>query len=324
MDQHSTDAPGRTTMFAFAATVFIGGLNFVAVKFSNEDLPPLFGAGLRFALAAVVLLVIAKVGRMELPRGRAFAGASLYGVLNFAVGYALMYFALLGLSAGTTSVVLALVPLITLVLAVFQGQERFTARGLLGGMFAVSGIAVLSLRSLGTDLPIVYLLGALGGAFAFAQSSVVVKGFPKSHPITTNAVGMGVGAATLFVASAIWRESWVVPQTFQTWMVIAWLAVVGSVGLFGLFVFVITRWKASASVYSITLMPVVAVSLGALLAGETITPEVIAGGALVVSGVYVGALSGWRPRPRKARRLEPEPSEEDFTVPPRAERVAAR
>ena len=66
--------------------------------------------------------------------------------------------------------------------------------------------------------------------------------------------------------------------------------VAGSVGLFYLIVFVIRRWTASATAYSLTLMPVVAVTLGALLADEPITPEVIVGALLVVVAVYVGAV----------------------------------
>ena len=310
MSEQPTHVPSRTTKVAFAATVFIGGMNFVAVKFSNSELPPLYGAGLRFASAAVILLLIAKLGRMELPRGTALLGAALYGILNFAVGYALMYVALLGISAGTTSTVLACVPLITLVLAVIHRQERFTVHGVVGGLFAVAGITVMSVRGLGAELPILSLLAAVGGAFAFAESGVVVKGFPKSHPITTNAVGMAVGAVALFMGSAVSGEAWTVPQEARTWLVLVWLVVGGSIGLFGLFVFVIKRWTASASAYAITLMPVISVTLGAVLADETITPEVIAGGALVVFGVYAGALSARRSRGGGAHRAASVVSEE--------------
>ena len=296
MNPAISEAPARTTMVAFGATVFIGGINFIAVKFSNVELPPLYGAAVRFGAAAVIFFAIAKIGRMELPRGSALVGASVYGLLNFGLGYALLYFALLGISAGATSVVLASVPLITLVLAVLHGQERFTPRGIMGGLLVICGIGVLSFQSIGGELPLGSLLFAVAGAFAVAESSVVVKGFPKSHPITTNAVGAAVGTAGLFAASAILRESWAVPQLPRTWVVLAWLSVVGSVGLFGLFVFVIKSWTASATVYALTLMPVVAVSLGALLANESITPEVIGGGALVALGVYAGALSGQRGR----------------------------
>lgn len=294
MNAHTTQAPDRTTLVAFAATVMIGGTNFIAVKFSNAELAPLYGAALRFAVAAAIFFVIAWIGKMELPRGAALLGASVYGLLSFGVAYAFLYIALLRISAGTTSVVLASVPLMTLALAVLHRQERWTLRKLAGGLLALAGIAALSYRDVGGELPIISLLAAVAGAFAAAESSVVVKGFPKSHPITTNAVGAAVGAAGLFAASAIFREPWIVPQVARTWAVLAWLSVVGSVGLFGAFVFVIKRWTASASAYSITLMPVVTVALGALLADEHITLEVLAGGMLVVSGVYVAALSGRR------------------------------
>jgi drug/metabolite transporter (DMT)-like permease len=57
---------------------------------------------------------------------------------------------------------------------------------------------------------------------------------------------------------------------------------------------VIRRWTASATAYSLTLMPVVAVTLGALFAGEPVTLEVIVGAGLVVLAVYVGAVRGVR------------------------------
>ncbi|HUH07217.1 MAG TPA: EamA family transporter [Egibacteraceae bacterium] len=292
--------PGRITMTAFSATVLIGGMNFIAVKFSNVELAPLFGAGTRFAAGALVFFAIARIRGMDLPRGRALAGAAIYGMLGFGLFYALRYFALLGISAGMTSVILASLPLITLVLAVLHGQERFTMRGVAGGVLALGGIAVLSLRTLGGDLPLLPLLAAVAGAFAAAEATVLVKGFPKSDPITTNAVGMAVGSVGLLLASALFQESWALPGLARTWVALAWLVAVGSVALFALFLFVIKRWTASASAYAGTLMPVVTVGMGALLLDEPVTPEVVAGGALVILGVYVGALSGMRPtaRPR--------------------------
>lgn len=284
--------PSRTTLVAFLATVLIGGTNFVAVKFSNTELPPLFGAGIRFAAAALIFVAIMKIRRMPVPRGRAFAGAALYGTLSFGLVYGLLYFALLEINAGTTSVIMASVPLVTLILAVLQGQEAFTVRGVAGGILAIAGILVLSYRALEGEVPLLAMLAAIGGMVAASQAAVLVKSFPKSDPITTNAVGMSVGASGLLLASILFRESWTLPSTAPAWIALIWLVGVGSVGLFGLFVFVIKSWTASATVYALTLMPVVAIGLGAILLGESITPRTIAGAALVVCGVYVGALSG--------------------------------
>lgn len=289
--EHEAPIPDRSTLAAFAGAVLIGGANFVAVKFSNEDLDPQFGAAIRFAAASLLLFLIAWARGLPLPRGRAAAGALLYGFLGFGLAYGLLYFALVGLAAGTTSVMLAAVPLVTLVLAVLHRQERFSIRGVIGGVLAIVGIAILSAGSIGGDLRPIYVIAVLLGVVAIAESSVIVKGFPRAHPVTTNAVGMLAGTVFLVGASFVANEHWVVPQSGRTWLVLLWLVIAGSVGLFILFLYVIGRWTASASVYALTLMPVVAVTLGALLADEAITWDLIAGGAIVLTGVYIGALS---------------------------------
>lgn len=288
-------APDRVALGAFAGAVLIGGSNFVAVKLSNDDLAPFFGAGVRFAAAALLLAALMRVQRLAVPRGRDAVGPALYGLLGFGVSYGLLYYALQGLTAGTSAVFMAATPLITLVLAVVHRQERFTPRGIAGGALALAGIAVISVDTLGGDLRPSYLIAALLGVVAVAESSVLLKGFPRAHPITTNAVGMIVGAVLLLGASLAAGERWEAPQTAVTWGVLAWLVIPGSIGLFALFVFVITRWTASATVYALTLMPVVAITLGAIVEDEAVTPELLIGGALVMAAVYVGALSGRAP-----------------------------
>ncbi len=287
----ATQTPDRATLVAFLGAAFIGGSNFVAVRFSNEDLDPMFGAMLRFALATLVLFGIMGVMRLPLPRGRGAFGAIVYGTLGFGVAYALLYIALVELDAGMSSVILAGTPLFTLVLAVLHRQERFTLRGLIGGALAIVGIGILSAGSLEGDVPPAYLLSAIVAVVAVAESSVLIKSFPRLHPITTNAYGMAAGTIFLAAASLIFGENWALPATSRTWFVLAWLVVAGSVGLFVLFLFIIARWTASASVYVLTLMPLVAVTLGALLKDEPVTTELVAGGALVLFAVYIGAIS---------------------------------
>jgi drug/metabolite transporter (DMT)-like permease len=297
--------PDRLTLAAFAGAVVIGGGNFVAVRFSNEDLDPLFGAGIRFAAASLLLFAIVGLRRLPLPRGRAAWGAAVYGLLGFGVSYAFLYYALVGLTAGTSSVILAAVPLMTLALAVLHGQEKFSLRGIVGGLLAIAGIGILSMSTLGGDLSPRYFIAALLGMVAVAESSVIVKSFPKAHPVTTNAVGMAAGALLLVILSLAFREDWVVPQSGRTWLVLGWLVIFGSVGLFVLFLYVIGRWTASATVYAVTLMPVVAVTLGALIKDEAVTADLVVGGGLVLLAAYVGAISQRKTRARPTDTPEP-------------------
>jgi len=125
---HDREGPDRLTLAAFGAAVLIGGSNFVAVKFSNAELAPMYGAAVRFTAAAIVFLLLGWALSLPLPRGRALLGSAVYGALNFGVAYGLLYFALLEISIGMSAVIMATVPLFTLILAVLHGQERFTTR----------------------------------------------------------------------------------------------------------------------------------------------------------------------------------------------------
>jgi drug/metabolite transporter (DMT)-like permease len=283
--------PDVRTLTAFFATVVIGGTNFIAVSVSNQELPPMFGAALRFGLAATALVALARVRRLEVPHRMALAGASLYGALAFGIAYACFYYALVGLAAGTMSVIVASAPLFTLAFAVVAGQERVSARGLFGGLLAVAGIAVLSRGSFGAELGLGYVAAAVLGTAAAAASSVVAKGLPDVHPLNMNAIGMTVGALVLAAASLVMNETWSLPNDAATIAAVAWLVLLGSVALFQLFLFIVKRWTASATVYSTSGMPVVAVALGALVLDQPVTRDMLAGGLLVVAAVWLGALS---------------------------------
>jgi drug/metabolite transporter (DMT)-like permease len=261
----------------------------------------MFGAAFRFALATILLLGIMALAGRRVPRGRAAAGAVIYGLLGFGLSYALLYIALVELPAGTSSLILAVTPLFTLILAVAHRQESLSMRGLIGAALAVVGITILSGGSIGSEFPPAHLLAALLGAVCIAESSVIVKGFPRTDPITTNAVGMAAGTVLLRIASLVSGEQWMLPATTRTWLVLAWLVVVGSVGLFILFLFVIARWTASATVYALTLMPVVAVTLGALLGRRTSHDQALGGGCLRSSWLSTSGPSPTGERSRKLR-----------------------
>ncbi|MDP9067429.1 MAG: EamA family transporter [Actinomycetota bacterium] len=295
--------PSGTTLAAFAGTVVIGGANYIAVKFSNQELDPLSGAALRFLGAAILLFLICAIGRYPMPRDRAAIGAAIYGLLGFGLSYALVYYAIVGLGAGPTAVIVGAVPLATLLLAALHRQETLTVRGIAGGLLALVGIAILSIGSLDADLEPSYVIAAVVAVISIAESSVVIKGFPKTHPMSTNAVAMAVGALFLVVGSFLFDQRWALPTSARTWAALTWLVVVGSVGLFWLFLYVIERWTASATVYVLALMPVVAVILGAFFADEAITTELVVGGALVLCAVYIGAL---RSKPQDAPAAVPE------------------
>ena len=134
----------QVALASFVLMSVLAGGNAVAIRFSNRELDPLWGASVRFALAAALLLTAMVALRLAVPRGRALLGAVVYGALTFGAAFALAYYALVEIQAGFGQTLLALVPLATLLLAVAQRQERFRAAALGGALIALVGVAVMS------------------------------------------------------------------------------------------------------------------------------------------------------------------------------------
>lgn len=290
----------RVALAAFLGNAVLAGGNAVGVRFSNRELAPLWGAALRFLLAAALLLVVMRMLRLALPRGRALTGALLYGVLTFAGAFGLAYYALVRIHAGFGQIILALVPLATLLLAVLWRQERLRAMAVGGTLLALAGIAVMSRAPLRESVPLLSLLASVGSALCFAQAAVLVRRFPSVHPVTMNAVGMAVGAMVLLAGSLVAGDPLVLPQRAATWVALGYLVAVGSVVVFVLYLVVLRYWPASRAAYVFVLIPFVTVLLSAWLDDEPIGAGLVVGGLLVLAGVYVGALRPARVPPASA------------------------
>lgn len=276
------------TLTGFLSIVVLLGANFVAVRFSNAELPPFWGAALRFGFATVILSIIMSVRHLSLPRGQALRASLTYGVLSFGVSYALLYWALLFVPSGMTAVIFSTLPLITLFFAVLTGTEHLTRRSVLGAVMAIAGISLIFSEQIQLTIPPARILAVLIAVVVSGIASVLVKRMEKPHPVTLNAVGMGAGTLILLLSSLVARESLRLPTLFVTWGALGWLTM-SAVVAFILFVWIIERWTASAATYALVLAPLVTIVLGSWLVNEPITPYFLIGSAIVLIGVYAGA-----------------------------------
>ncbi len=277
-------------MAAFLVAVVLGGVNFVGVRYSNQELDPIWGAFLRFGLAAIVFGVLCAALRLPLPRGRALALVVAYGLVGFGLAYGALYWAMQEAPAGIAAVVLAIGPLLVLLLAVAHRLERFSLRAAVGAVIALAGTALMFLgpgeRDVGWTSFALLGVAALGAS----ESVVVSKLAGPLHPMAMSLVGMTAGASALLTVAALSGEELTLPRETDTQLAVAYLAV-ATVGMFLGILYVVQRWTASATAYTFVSMPVVAVIAGAIALDEEITVAVVAGGVIVVAGVYVGALS---------------------------------
>ena len=149
-------------------------------------------------------------------------------------------------------------------------------------------------------MPIFAIALLLVAAVCQAESVVIVKRLPPGDPVAANAIGMLLGGTLLIAVSLGAQEPLVLPTQSDTLLAMAYLIGPGSIGVFLLALYVLARWTASATSYAFLLFPLVAIVLGAVLFDEPVQPSFLLGGAVVLVGVYVGAI--YRPRPSRGTR----------------------
>lgn len=299
------DRPSRGPVFAaFVVLVVLAGGNAVAIRVVNRDLDPLWGATLRFSLAAASFAMVVLALRLPTPTPRARLGAALYGLLFFAIGFGLVHWSLIDVGAGLAQTLLAATPLFTVALAWVQRLESVRWPVVAGAALAMSGVALIFSRALPDSVPQIAVLAVLAAAACWAQAGIVVKRFPPAHPAWTNAIGMTVGTFGVLAAALVRDESLRAPQDAATWMALAYLVIPGSLGVFGLYVFVLRNWDASVASFQLVLIPLVAVPVSAWIDDEAITPVFLVGAMLVLTGSYL-ALRVNRPARATVTTTEP-------------------
>jgi len=280
----------RVTIAAFAALVGLIGTNLVAIRIGNRELDPLWNAGFRFTVAAVLFWAIAAVRRTGLPTRRAAAGATAYGLLSIAAFFGFLYAGLVSASVGIATATLALGPLITLGLAAAIGLERLRSSAVVGAAIAFAGIVVMYASALTGSVPIASLLLLVAAAVSFAIGGIVVKETPAMDLVVQNGIASTVGAVVLVSLAIVAGEDLVIPKQPETWIAFVYLVIPGTLLTFWLLLFLLRRWPASRVAYQFVLAPIVAILVAAVVLGEPIQPADIAGTALVIVGVWVGAL----------------------------------
>lgn len=288
-DRPQDSSPDAIAITAFGIAVLIGGVNYVAVRFSNRELDPFWGAGGRFVVTAILFLLLVAVMRLRMPRGRQALGAIAYGVFGIAGFYGFIYWGLQEVTAGVASVIAALAPLLTMLLSIAQRLETYRSSTLVGALVGAAGTAVMFLQPSEVAADPLRLLAVLAATTCVAQSVVIAKRNPDTHPMVMNGVGMLAGGALLLLVSLAANETWRLPDESSTRLAIVYL-ILGSVVLFRMIFVVVRRWTASATSFMFVLFPIVAIAAGALIADEPVTVSTVIGGLLVITAVYVGAL----------------------------------
>jgi len=272
---------------AFAGASLIWGSTFLVIAFSNEIVAPLWGATLRLAIAAVALAAVAVITRARFPRGAALRDVAVYGVLQFGCNLALLYWGEQTVPSGITAVVFATAPLQTALYSRLLGVEALDRVKLLAAVAAVAGVAVIFAGQLGVGVPPIGLAAVLLASTSAAVGVVLLRRAGPQSTWAVNAIGAPIGAAICLIASVLLGERWTFPATLDGWWPIVYLAILGSLGAYVLFAWLVGRWSGTTASFIGVVVPVIALLLGAIFRAER--PPLISflGAALVIAAVVV-------------------------------------
>jgi drug/metabolite transporter (DMT)-like permease len=277
----------------YAALVTIWSSTWVVIAEGLDDIPPFFGAALRFALAGIGVLLVAAV--MRRPLRTDFGLAALLGLLPFATTYGLIYWAEQYVPSGLTAVLFAFLPLYVALLSVaFLPQERLTPRLLAGVVIALAGLVLAFGESLhlGSGAKTALATAAVvASPFASAIGNVAIKRRAgASDPLVLNGWAMLGGGLVLLLVSALaedWGDaSWSVGAVAS----VLYLAVLGTGFTFVTLTVLLRELPAMTVSFISLIIPFGALALGAIVRGETITALAVAGAALVAGGIAVAQL----------------------------------
>jgi len=277
-----------------ALSVLWGGSFFFA-KLAVLELPPLTVALGRVALAAAMLVVLARLTGVALPDcPAAWRPCVLMGLLNNAVPFGLIFWGQTHIPSGLAAILNATTPLFTVLVAHWATvDERLTPARLAGVAAGLAGVIVMIgpdlLHELGTNLAA--QLACLLAAVSYAFAGVYARRF-RGEPTLRVAAGQLVASSMLLAPVAILLDRpWTLPPPSAT-AIAALLALAAlSTALAYLIYFRILARAGATNVLLVTfLIPVSAILLGTLVLGEQLEPRHLVG--MTAIGLGLAAIDG--------------------------------
>jgi drug/metabolite transporter (DMT)-like permease len=284
---------------AFFAVYVVWGSTYLAIRIAVETVPPLFAAGIRFAIAGVTLFGWSQLRGARAPSRLEWRNLTILGALMFLASYSGLFWAERTLPSGIASVLVATIPVWTALLEIFvfkrQRLEWTLAAAIALGLGGVVMIALDS-TSAGT-VNLLPCLAILGSEIAWSSGTIITTMMKLPESNTTSAgAQMMIGGVMLVAFSGAVREIPPLPHISTTaWLAIAYLIVAGSLVAFTAFQWLLTEMPTTVVTSYAYVNPVIALMVGYSLGGEVIGSRAIAGSALVLVSTIAlirGRLAG--------------------------------
>ncbi|NOV01657.1 DMT family transporter [Paenibacillus planticolens] len=286
-------------IFNYLLVCLIFGTTFLAIKVGvDASAPPFFSAGLRFFIAGLILfgwLMWKKKASLAL----LFRKEMLLTGIGLTFGtFSTLYWAEQYVSSGIAAVLSATGPIMILMLQTFVLRMKTTALSVFGCILGFAGIVILLLPQLAVSGNIAWVIGCaaiLVGELCYCcgalYSKRVIQQFPEASPIALNAAQMICGGLLLLILS-FFTEHVDVQSLFSPKAAgsLLYLIVIGSMVGHSLFYWLVAKTNPVFPATWLYISPLIALAVGVVFYGETITWVTAAGVVIVITGTVCANL----------------------------------
>jgi drug/metabolite transporter (DMT)-like permease len=283
-------------LVAYATLYVVWGSTYLAIRIGVATWPPLLFASVRFAIAGGGLYLVLRARGAPAPGWRAWAAAAIAGGRMLGGGNGTVCWAEQWVPSGETSLILATGPLWTVVLP-WLARRAPAPRPLVAAGIAVglAGVAVLigsgggaATAGAGRAL-LAGRLALVGASLSWCVGSLISHRLPLPRSVAlAAAMEMVVASPLLAIAAAAHGDLHgfhFAAITPTAWAALGYLVVFGSLAGFGSYLYLLKHEGPARSSTSAFVNPVIAVALGAAVAGEPIGPRTVAAAAMIIAAV---------------------------------------
>ena len=289
---------GQTlSVILLLVAVLIWGSTYVVTKGGVEDTPPMLFALLRYCAASVVLVPLMLLRRRTstLPRPTPWRTLILMALTGVGLYYTGFNVALTWTSASQGALVQSSIPAVTAMMAVVFLRERLSAQRMIGIALAVAGVLLIVARSTSdasAPSPLIGNLLMIGTVVVWGGYTVLAKRVANADPVAVTTVVSVIGTFMLVPGALIEASTTATsPLSAETWLRVIYLGAFSSAVSYLLYNRALRDLDASQVGAFTNLSPVIGAVSGVLLLGEPIAPLAIAGGVLVLIGVWLSTRS---------------------------------
>lgn len=304
LNPHPTPSRGALVL-AFAAIYVIWGSTYLGIRVAVETLPPFLMAGMRFAIAGVLLFTFLKLRGAAWPTAVQWREQAIIGAFLLLGGNAVVSWAELRTPSGITALILGASPLIVVIFEWLRpGGNRPRAGLLCGVAVGIAGLALLvgpgglpaDSRPPAADLVALFL-----ASISWWVGSFYSKHLKSRTPLMlASSMQMLTGSGCMLLTGLALGESREFhPASVSTysWAAFAYLVVVGSIVAFPVYIWLLEHsTPAKVSTYAYV-NPVVAIILGWLVLGEPMNLRILLAAAIIIGAVAIITIGKSRNTP---------------------------